>query len=125
MQNKQQNYNLMLLTAFFGVAVISEALAGGPIARPQPSQPMLRDGGSGPCDPGLDAPDMIAGVDVGGHPVPAAGMRAPVPIPDQILVPRKKDRRRGRAGDAPMVALDGRTLDPLLNPLPACPPGKR
>jgi hypothetical protein len=68
---------------------------------------------------------MIAGVDVGGHPVVPAGPQAHVPVPDQILVPLKRGGRHRPTGEAPMVALDGRALDPLLNPLPACPPGKR
>jgi hypothetical protein len=125
MQNKQQNNKLLVTWALFMLSASSMADAERAVARSDVPQPLLQNGGEGPCDPGLDGPDMVAGVDVGGHPVPPAGMQAPVPVPDQILVPLKNDRRRGRAGDAPIVALDGRALDPLLNPLPACPPGKR
>jgi hypothetical protein len=122
MQNKQQNYNLVLWTAFFGLMVVSQAWAGGSVAE---RQPLLHDGGPGPCDPGLEGPDVVEGVDVGGHPVTPVGPRAYVPVPDQILVPLKNGARHRHAGEAPLVALDGKTLDPLLNPPPACPQGKR
>ncbi len=125
MWNKQQNYSVGVTAVLF-VLLSTPAFAGeNAIVRQNADQSLLQDGGAGSCDPRLESPDLMNGVDVSGHPVAPAGPQTRVPVPDQILVPLQNGRRRGRSGDAPMVALDGRTLDPLLDPLPACPPGKR
>jgi hypothetical protein len=125
MWNKQQNYSVWAAAVLFMLLSIPALARENAIVRQNAGQPLLQDGGAGPCDPRLESPDLMNGVDVGGHRVAPAGSQARVPVPDQILVPLKNGGRRGRSGDAPMVALDGRALDPLLNPLPACPPGRR
>jgi hypothetical protein len=125
MRNEQQNYAVMAATGLFVLLSLPAFARENAIARQNAGQSPLHDGGAGPCDPGLESPDLVNGVDVGGHPVAPAGPQARMPVPDQILVPLRNGGRRGRSGDAPIVALDGRALDPLLTPLPACPPGKR
>jgi hypothetical protein len=63
-------------------------------------------------------------VDVAGYPVvPADVPAARTPVPEGVLVPLDKGRRRG--GQGPVAALDGKALDTLLNPAPACPPKAR
>jgi hypothetical protein len=63
-------------------------------------------------------------VDAEGRAVPRADIgAAPVPVPDTVYVPLRGAGRgpagRGRGGP-PYAAIDGKRLDPLLNP-PACP----
>ena len=102
--------------------------AAGTMAKPHQPDPLLDGGPASPC---MAGPDYQAGVDVNGHPVtPADEQAARVPVPDQIAVPlhsgQAQGSRHGRphaaspaqAGDSPYVALDGRRLDPLLNPKP-------
>lgn len=102
------------------MAVASTAHAE--IAARNAPEPLLHDGGRGNCDPGLAGPDYVPGVDVNGNPVrPADLARRENPVPDSVLVPLAKRGRHGRSGEGPVVALDGRSLDPILNPLPACP----
>jgi len=125
MQNKQQNYVYRIIAVLFVLAGVPAIARAGAIARQNAPEPLLHDGGPGACDPGLEGADLVNGVDVGGHPVAPAGPQARVPVPDQILVPLKNHRRHARSDEAPMVAFDGRALDPLLNPPPACLPGKR
>jgi hypothetical protein len=124
-QNKQQNYKYGLMVVLLVLSGVPAGAREGAIARPAPEEPLLHDGGLGRCDPGLGGADVVSGVDVSGHPVAPAGPQARVPVPDQILVPLKSGGRGARSGEAPMVALDGKALDRLLNPPPACPPGKR
>ena len=111
------------------------ALAGS-IVQPSKSDPLL-DGG--PTDPCAANADYSAGTDVNGKPVAqadVAGRR--VPLPDSIAIPigpsrtAASDRRRnfGRGRQSPVatdnasnrdssyVVLDGRKLEPLLNPPP-------
>jgi hypothetical protein len=67
-------------------------------------------------------------VDVNGRPVaPADEQARPVPVPDEIAVPLHSGQRAGRrgrsaseqSGGQPYVSLDGRRLEPLLNPRPS------
>ncbi|MES2254790.1 MAG: hypothetical protein V4559_07080 [Pseudomonadota bacterium] len=123
MQQTQQNYNLVcgLVLAGWAVAAVAGAAHAGIAVRNAP-EPLLHDGVRGDCDPVLAGPDYVPGVDVNGNPVrPADLARATNPVPDQILVPLAKRGRHGRSGEGPVVAIDGRSLDPILNPLPACP----
>jgi hypothetical protein len=98
--------------------------AAGTMAKPHQPDPLLDGGPTSPC---MAGPDYAAGVDVNGRPVaPADEQASRVPVPDQIAVPLHSGQRAGRRGrsapgqpgDAPYVALDGRRLDPLLNPTP-------
>ena len=90
------------------------------IASPGASDPLREV--RGPCDPRLDRPGYVGGVDVAGNPVrPADLAAARQPVPDEILVPLGHRERAGRSSDGPMVGLDGKALEPILNPTPACP----
>jgi hypothetical protein len=76
----------------------------------------------GSCDPRLDRPDYVGGADVAGNPVAPADLAAArQPVPDEILVPLGHKERSGRSSEGPMVGLDGKALEPILNPTPACP----
>lgn len=104
------------------ILMAATVTAQGGIAVRNAPEPLLQDGARGACDPGLAGPDYIPGVDVGGNPVaPADLAQGKNPVPDEILVPLAKGGRHGRSADSPVVALDGRALDPILNPAPACP----
>ena len=79
--------------------------------------PILTGALDGPCEPALAQPDLVPGTDVEGHQVASANIEnPPVPMQGQILVPLK-----GAKGQRPSyVTLDGKKLDPLLNPKPSC-----
>jgi hypothetical protein len=95
----------------------------GTIARPTPRDPLLDGGDTAACAAGVD---YAAGADATGKPVvPADIGTPPVPLPDSIAVPLQGGRRQaGRGRSNPnilggtYVTLDGRKLEPLLNPRP-------
>ncbi|HWU55079.1 MAG TPA: hypothetical protein VN175_06220 [Rhizomicrobium sp.] len=114
----------------------------GSIVQPSKPDPLL-DGG--PVSPCAASPDYAAGIDVNGRPVVQADVAAArVPLPDSIAIPIGPGRGvgtgqgpgpgrnfgPGRGGRAPAgpdtasnrdstyVVLDGRKLEPLLNPPP-------
>jgi hypothetical protein len=127
-QQAQQNYKKMPAVAFVGVLTwmaISSVHAG--IAVRDTPEPLLHDGGAKTrCDPRLSGPGFVPGTDVDGRPVPPADLASVgTPIPAEILVPLRNGKRNVRPGDTPVIALDGKALDPILNPAPACPPGPR
>jgi hypothetical protein len=104
---------LLILAA---VPAQSATMAGGP-SKPDP----LLDGGppSG-CAAGVD---YAAGTDANGNRVVPADVDArPVPVPDSIAVPLARAGPRGRVrpgmGDSAYVSLDGKKLEPLINPKP-------
>jgi len=120
----------------------STAWAGaGPGSITQPSKPdPLLDGG--PTDPCAARVDYADGVDANGKAVVPADVEArPVPLPDSIAVPIGNNRARapglnqGRnnfrrpiapnpvtlGGDSTYIAIDGRKLEPLVNPPPCAP----
>ena len=114
------------LSALLLLLLLAAPAAAGTMAK-QPD-PLLDGGPTSPC---MAGPDYEAGVDVNGHPVVRADEQASrVPVPDEIAVPlhsgQAQARGRGRpnaaspaqVGNSPYVALDGRRLDPLLNPKP-------
>jgi hypothetical protein len=116
MQHGQDNYVKVsfaifcVIAAFFAanVAFAADSILEGP--RP---------------DPCLDRPDYVPGVDAAGQPVARADIGAEhTSIPDQVLVPLPTQGGRGRAGQAssngPYAVIDGKRLEPLLNPAP-CP----
>ena len=128
MQHAQ--YNFMILVAVLGSLLTADAMAASRIAHPSKPDPILDGGDTHPC---LAGANLASGIDVTGQPVvPADVEAAPMPLPDQVLVPlggeaprRGPGRSRGRApaagpGNGPYVALDGRRLAPLLDPGP-CP----
>src|SRR5262249_46278631 len=105
-------------------------LAGSIVPSSRPD-PLLDGGPTAPCAAGAD---YAAGIDVNGQPVvPANAAARPVPVPDSIAVPIGQNRARPGQGNRPgtdnaantasgrdsaYVALDGRQLDPLINPPP-------
>ena len=112
------------MSGFCALLVMPGLATAAPIARAPVSEPLLSGGKPGPCDPRLGQPDYVGGVDVSGNPViPADVPAARVPVPGEVLIPLAKGRRRGPQG--PVAALDGRALDPLLNPAPGCSPRAR
>ena len=119
---QQTQYYFAKLSALL-VLLAAAPAAAGTMAKPHQPDPLLDGGPTSPC---MAGPDYQAGVDVNGHPVvPADEQASRVPVPDQIAVPLHSGQRAGRPGhsvpgqpDAPYVALDGRRLDPLLNPKP-------
>ena len=90
------------------------ARSAGITGRPEP---LLYGPSKGPCDPKLDQPTYVAGTDVDGRAVaPADFPRAKMPAPDSLLVPVPAKGSAGRV----YANLDGKSLDSLLNPKPAC-----
>lgn len=114
---------LPLVALLLGTAQPAPAAAIAHQARPDP----LLDGTpEGPCAGLMQGPDYAAGTDAQGRPVVPPDVGAPaVALPDQIAVPlhagegRARHGRRNAAGGVPYVAIDGRRLDPLVNP-PGC-----
>jgi hypothetical protein len=127
MQHKQ------LYCARLGALLTLALLAGGPalaadMAKPAKPDPLL-DGG--PTDPCAAGPVYAGGADVNGHPVAGADEGAmPIPVPEGIAVPLHAGQapapsRRGfrpgppaQPGEQPYVMLDGRRIEPLVNPRP-------
>ncbi|HET7084927.1 MAG TPA: hypothetical protein VFI23_09160 [Rhizomicrobium sp.] len=105
---------------------------------PQPSKPdPLLDGG--PSDPCAAGVDYAQGLDANGKAVITADVESrPVPVPDSIAIPLAANRQPGSqgkgpgnqstrstggnpaalGGDSTYISLDGRKLEPLLNPPP-------
>lgn len=111
MQHAQHYFKAILL----GIILAAPAWAGT-IARPTPRDPLLDGGDTPPCAAGVD---YAAGTDATGHAVvPADVGTAPVPVPDALAVPLNGRGHGRRQADSPYVTLDGRKLEPLLNPGP-------
>ena len=127
MQQTQQYYKAFTVAlVILLIAPVAPAAAGpGAIAQPSRPEPLLQND-SGPCDPRLEQPDYVPGVDANGDPVVAADVPAPrVPVPRGVMVPLKTRGGARHPGDGPYVELDGKSLDRLLNPPPGCLPAKR
>ena len=131
---------------FFLLVAASAAWAGagtGSITQPSRPDPLLDGGPTDPCAARLDYAD---GVDANGNAVVPADVEArPVPLPDSIAVPIGNNRTRGPGqsqrqnqgrnnprqanaanpvtlgGDSTYIAIDGRKLEPLVNPPPCAP----
>ena len=122
MQHTQVNYKRATIVVLLVVALVfaaETAFSAGIADRDKPD-PLLTDRADGPCDPALGQPDLTPGTDVAGHQVASADIQTgPIPMQGEILVPLKSGQNR--RGSAPAyVAVDGKKLDPLLNPKPAC-----
>ena len=119
MQHTQENYRSAAIASLLVVAMV---FAGNPafsagIADPSKPDPILTGEVDGPCDPQLAQPELTPGTDVEGHQVASADIQAAaIPLQGQVLVPLKS----GQNGNPAYVTLDGKKLDPLLNPKPAC-----
>ena len=142
MQHKQFNFiELGTKAAAFSCLLLaaSAAWAGagsGSITQPSKPDPLLDGGPTDPCAARVDYAD---GVDANGKAVVPADVEArPVPLPDSIAVPignnraRNQGRNPGRnnartanpvtlGGDSTYIAIDGRKLEPLVNPPPCAP----
>ena len=119
MQHTQQNYRAAVLCGALAVALlfgVKAAYSAGIADRGKPD-PILSAPVDGPCTASLDQPDLTPGTDVEGHQVASADIQnAPVPLPGQVAIPLRQGRGRAPA----YVMADGKKLDPLLNPKPAC-----
>ena len=143
MQHKQFNFvrrgtKIAVLTWAF--LAVGPAL-GGSIVQPSRPDPLLDSGPTTPCAAGVD---YAAGVDANGQPVVPADVAAgPVPLPDTIAIPIARNGisaagptpnfASGRRSSSPInpdnasnrdnayIALDGRKLEPLLNPQSCAP----
>lgn len=133
MHNKQFNFVWRLaplLAAILFLAAVQPGLAGT-ITGPAKPDPLLDSGPTAPC---AAAVDYAAGTDANGQPViPADVASGRVPLPDGIAIPLGNNRGNQRAGrgrsnamngDSAYVSLDGRKLEPLLNPPPCIDPGR-
>jgi hypothetical protein len=136
MQHTQFNYvwvrsgvSAAVLLILTSIPALSASMAG-----PSKPDPLLDGGPPSACAAGVD---YAAGSDANGNKVVPADVDArPVPVPDEISIPvgggaqsRPPPIRRGRRGqavaDSPIqggggayVSLDGRRLEPLINPKP-------
>lgn len=125
MQHSQLYFTGLIL----GCLLVLPAAAPPPaatMAHPAKPDPLLDGGPTAPC---AEGPDYVAGADVNGAAVAPADIGAPkVPVPDAISVPLHAGRQARRPnsrfappqmpGETPYVTLDGRRLEPLLNPRP-------
>ena len=123
MQQTQLNYKMwvwaagLVLALFSAIPASQAALAAG--------DTILDGGPAGPCDPKSASADYAGGTDVNGHPVASADLESqPVPVPGQMLIPLKAPPGRGPAPNPIYVQAEGKKLDALLNPPPACPAPK-
>jgi hypothetical protein len=108
-----------------GISLIIVMIAGPVLAAPPSPTPRPQ-----PCAAALEGPDYVPGVDAEGQEVARADIGAPrVPLPDTVYVPlRGQGQRQGRGrgpagrgqGNPPYAAIDGRRLEPLVNPA-GCP----
>jgi hypothetical protein len=104
---------------FAGKPAFSAGIAEAGKPDPILGDPIQYGAAKGACDPALAGADVTPGVDVDGHAVAGADLPAPpVHVDGQIAVPLKP--ARGRGGNSSYVTVDGKKLDPLLNPQPAC-----
>jgi hypothetical protein len=110
MQHTQ--FNVVVAGLLWATPVMAGSITGR--ADPDP----LLDGG--PTTPCAAAADYSAGADVNGDPITGADIGARhVPMPDAIAVPLARSRGRFAQGrESAYVTLDGRKLEPLVNPLP-------
>ena len=117
MQHTQ--FNVVLIALLLASPVVAGTITG----RSDPD-PLLDGGPTTPCAAGVD---YAAGADVNGDPITAADIGARhVPMPDAIAVPLARPSSSGNGGrtrfapggESAYVTLDGRKLEPLVNPKP-------
>jgi hypothetical protein len=124
MQHTQ--FNVVRHVAMVSLLLAALPAVAGTITKPFKPDPLLDGGPTAPCAAGVD---YAGGTDVNGKQVvPADVASRPVPVPDGIMVPvGGTGQTRGGSGSAnpatgagngAFVALDGKKLDPLLNPKP-------
>ena len=119
------------------VGVLAWAIQPGlaaTMAQPSKPDPLLDGGPTPPCAAGSD---YAAGTDATGRPVVPADVAAGrVPLPDAVAIPlgnnrgvdgahrRRPANSQSLGGDSTYVTLDGRKLEPLLNPAPCLDPAR-
>ncbi len=109
------------------ILFLTGAVSAGTIVQPSRPEPLLDSGPTAPCAAGVDyAPATDAN---GNFVIPADVAAGRVPMPDAIAIPfggnrvgnhGRHRRPNAQTGDSSYVTLDGRKLEPLLNP-PPCP----
>jgi hypothetical protein len=131
--NKQFNFMWRKTLAWAAMLLFCAGAPGlaAPITQPSKPDPLLDGGPTSACAAGVD---YAAGTDANGQAVMPADVAAGrVPLPDAIAIPFGNNRgnqtaRRGRShglnGDSAYVSLDGKKLEPLLNPAPCIDPGR-
>jgi hypothetical protein len=128
--NKQ--FNVVWRKSLVGSILLFCASAPGlaaTMAQPSRPDPLLDDGPTSACAAGAD---YAAGTDANGQAVVPADIAAGrVPLPDSVAIPLAGNPAAGRGrhqhrsnpqtlgGDSTYVSLDGKKLEPLLNP-PSC-----
>ncbi len=98
------------LLVIMALALIQPALAANP-------DPLLDGGPTTPCAAGVD---YSGGADVNGNLVVPADVGSPhVPLPGTVMVPLPGNAQgKGAGRNSAYVGLDGKKLDPLVNPKP-------
>lgn len=127
MYRAQENYRIaarcglvLVALVFAGKAAFSAGIADRGKADPILGAPPTLSGSlptpsPRPCDPALELADVTPGLDVDGKPVASADLPIPpIHLDGGIAMPLKPTP--GRAGNSAYVMVDGRKLDPLLNP---------
>ena len=131
--NKQ--FNFVWSKSLSAVAVLLAGIStpglAATMAQPSKPDPLLDGGPTSSC---AAAADYAAGTDANGQAViPADVAAGRVPLPDAVALPLGNHRgnqtaRRGGPnrpnGDSAYVSLDGKKLEPLLNPQPCVDPGR-
>jgi hypothetical protein len=106
----------------FLLLLAATPVTAAPITGPSKPDPLLDGGPTAPCAADTE---YAAGADVNGRPVAPADIDTRrVPMPDAIAVPLARSSpfgarmRKAPGGDSAYITLDGRKLDPLVNPQP-------
>lgn len=119
MQHSQFNVAKAVLIGLAAAGLFLTPARAGRMVHDSRPDPLLNGGDSTPC---TQSPEYLAGQDATGKAVVPADVGAgPVPVPEAVMVPvpgRHRAAGPGGVPGAPYVALDGRKLDPLLNPPP-------
>jgi len=119
------------LAAVAVLACVGAPALAATMAQPSKPDPLLDGGPTALCAAGAD---YAAGTDATGQAVVPADVAAGrVPLPDAVAIPLGNNRgnqtaHHGRPnapnGDSAYVSLDGKKLEPLLNPAPCIEPGR-
>lgn len=119
MQQTQENCWLALAFLVLGTLLAPTLADAAGKAQPDP----LLVEAKGPCNPGLDGPDYVAGTDVDGNPVVAADLsQAKTPAPNGVLLPLAGQNGKAKSARPQAYAqLSQKDVDAILNPKPACP----
>ncbi len=117
---QQMKFNVVLRRTIpvmiaLAASAAMQAFAGSITNAPRPD-PLLDGDQKSACTDLMAGADYAGGTDADGNPVAPADVAAGrVPVPDQVAVPLHGRTRGAHA----YVGIDGRKLDPLVNP-PAC-----